>query len=331
MKVVPALVFALVLVGAAHAADTTRYIVLVNGGKDKAGHLTMTRNGDECSVDYIFKDNGRGPELKEEYTLAADGTFARYEVKGVSTFGSEIGETFSRSGDTVRWKSTSDMGEQAVSGTAQYTPLGGTPQAMSVALAALAKRPDGKLPLIPDGVLTARKLLDVEVSRGAEKRQVRLLAVTGIGFTPITVWATADATPRLFADISPGYMQLVEQGWEQNAADLETRQVAAEKELLTDLNKRLSHSLSGTTFIRNARVFDSERARHARARERRVHREWPDHRGERGGDVHTESRPHDRRCKPRAAPGAVRHARAPGLLGWRAAHRHGRHLGARHG
>ena len=130
---------------------------------------------------------------------------------------------------------------------------------MSVALAALAKRPDGKLPLIPSGVLTARKLLDVEVSRGAEKRQVRLLAVTGIGFTPAMVWATTDATPRLFAYIFPGYMQLVEEGWEQNAADLETRQIAAEKELLIDLNKRLSHSLSGTTFIRNARVFDSER------------------------------------------------------------------------
>ena len=94
MKIVLAAVFALVLVGAAHAADTTRYIVLVNGGKDKAGHLAMTRNGDKCSVDYIFKDNGRGPELKEEYTLAADGTFARYEVKGVSTFGSEVDETF---------------------------------------------------------------------------------------------------------------------------------------------------------------------------------------------------------------------------------------------
>ena len=259
VKVLLTAVFALVLLGAAHAADTTRYIALVNGGKDKAGHLAMTRNGDKCSVDYIFKDNGRGPELKEEYTLAADGTFARYEVKGVSTFGSEVDETFNRSGDTVRWTSTSEMGEQAVSGTALYTPLGGTPQAMSVALAALAKRPDGKLPLIPSGVLTARKLLDVEVSRGAEKRQVRLLAVTGVGFTPTMVWATTDATSRLFADISPGYMQLVEQGWEQNAADLETRQVAAEKELLTDLNKRLSHPLSGTTFIRNARVFDSER------------------------------------------------------------------------
>ena len=38
-------------------------------------------------VDFIFKDNGRGPELKEEYTLAADGTFTRYHAKGTSTFG----------------------------------------------------------------------------------------------------------------------------------------------------------------------------------------------------------------------------------------------------
>jgi hypothetical protein len=256
---------ALVLVSFAYAApaagqETTRYIALVNGGKDRAGHLVTTRNGNRYRVDYRFKDNGRGPELKEEYTLAPDGTFATYQVKGTSTFGSLVDETFSRTGNAARWKSTSDKGEQNVEGTAIYSPLGGTPEAVSVALSALARRPDGKLPMIPSGTLTVNKLLDAEVARGAEKRAVQLLAITGVGFTPTTVWATTGAAPRLFAYIYPGYVQLIEDGWQTNGADLEARQITAEKALLVDFNKRLSHPLAGATLIRNARVFDSERA-----------------------------------------------------------------------
>ncbi len=260
MKALLAAALSLALAGTALAADSTRYIALVNGGKDKAGHLVTTGTGNRYKVDFLFKDNGRGPELKEEYTLAADGTFTSYKVKGVSTFGSLVNESFSRSGNSVRWKSTSDKGDQPVSGTALYAPLGGTPQAMSVALKALAKAPDGKLPLIPSGMLTSRKLADAEVTRGSQRRKVQLLAITGIGFTPISVWATADAEPRMFAFIFPGYLQLVEEGWESNGAALETRQVAAEKEMLVDFNQRLRHPLPGKTLIRNARVFDSERA-----------------------------------------------------------------------
>jgi cytosine/adenosine deaminase-related metal-dependent hydrolase len=260
MKTIPVAALALAFAALAHSADTTRYVALVNGGKDKAGHLVETRTGDKYKVDFIFKDNGRGPELKEEFTLAPDGTYATYKVKGVSTFGSLVDETFAHNGGNTRWKSTSDKGEQKVDGTAIYSPLGGTPQGFSVVLGALAKRADGKLPMIPSGMLSVRKLIDAEVSRGGEQRKVQLLALTGVGFTPTTVWATADATPRMFAFIYPGYLQLIEQGWESNGADLETRQIAAEKELLVDFNKRLSHPLAGATLIRNTRVFDSERA-----------------------------------------------------------------------
>ena len=260
MRTILLATFALAFANISHSADTTRYVALVNGGKDKAGQLVETRSGGQYKVDFIFKDNGRGPELKEEYTLAPDGTFATYKVKGVSTFGSLVDESFSRSGDKARWKSTSDKGEQPVTGTAIYSPLGGTPQNFSVVLGALAKRPDGKMPLIPSGSLTSRKLIEADVARGGEKRRVQLLALTGVGFTPTTVWATTDATPRMFAFIYPGYLQLIEQGWEANGADLETRQIAAEKELLVDFNRRLGHTIKGATLIRNARVFDSERA-----------------------------------------------------------------------
>lgn len=260
MKHILAALSALALLGVAQAQDTIRYVALVNGGKDKAGHLVTTRSGDRHKVDYYFKDNGRGPELKEEYTLAADGTLKTYEVKGVSTFGSRVDESFTRRGDEARWQSTSDEGKQSVTGTALYSPLAGSPDNFSVVLRALARRSDGKLPLIPSGTLTSRKLIEMEVVRGTQQQTVQLLALTGFGFTPTAVWATTGESPRLFAFIYPGYIQIIEEGWQGSGPQLEERQIAAEKELLVDFNKRLAHALPGSTLIRNARVFDSEKA-----------------------------------------------------------------------
>lgn len=252
---------ALALTPAAWSAETVKYLALVDGGK-QAGHQTVVHGDDGITrVDFIFKDNGRGPELKEEYTLHPDGTFRTYKVTGEATFGAKIDERFELAGGRATWKSTSDEGAQPVAAGAQYAPLGGTPQSSAVAIAALAARADGKLPLIPSGTLRMRKVDEAEVRNGAQARKVQLLAITGVGFTPSFAWATTDARPRLFAYIFPGFLQLVEDGWQANANALEERQKAAEGKALTDLQQRLAHPAKGTLLIRNARVFDSEQAR----------------------------------------------------------------------
>jgi cytosine/adenosine deaminase-related metal-dependent hydrolase len=258
-RLVPA-VLALALSPAAWAAETVKYLALVDGGK-QAGHQTVVHGDDGTTrVDFIFKDNGRGPELKEEYTLNPDGTFRTYKVTGEATFGAKIDERFELAGGRATWKSTSDEGAQPVSAGAQYAPLGGTPESSSVAIAALAARADGKLPLIPSGTLTMRKVDEAEVRNGAQARKVQLLAITGVGFTPGFAWATTDARPRLFAYIFPGFLQLIEDGWQANANALEERQKAAEGKALTDLQQRLAHPIPGTTLISNVRIFDSETA-----------------------------------------------------------------------
>jgi cytosine/adenosine deaminase-related metal-dependent hydrolase len=243
------------------AAETIRYVALVDGGKP-AGHQIVEHGDDGVTrVDYMFKDNGRGPELKETYTLASDGTYARYEAKGTSTFGAPVDETFGIEEGTARWKSTADAGEQPYQAGSAYFPLGGSPQAYSAALTALAARADGKLPLVPSGSLTMQQVDEADISDGTRTRKVRLQRVTGIGFTPTFVWMTDDARPRLFALIFPGYLQLVEEGWQATTANLEARQKEAEARALVELQQKLSHPLRGTTLIRNARVFDSVAAR----------------------------------------------------------------------
>ncbi len=248
------------LPGIAGAAETIKYIALVDGGKQAGGQTVVHGDDGVTRVDFIFKDNGRGPELKEEYVLAADGTFATYSVKGTSTFGAPVDEIFRVENGIAMWKSTADAGEQPLAAGAAYSPLGGSPQSLSVAFSALSRRADGKLPLIPSGTLSMRAVTELEVVNGDEKRKVQLVMLTGVGLTPTFFWATTDAQPRMFASIYPGYLQLIEDGWQANGDALEARQKQAEADALGDLHKRLSHPLRGSTLIRNARVFDSENA-----------------------------------------------------------------------
>ena len=256
-----ALGLAVALAGNVEAATTARYVVLVDGGK-QAGEQTVVEGEDGVTrTRFIFKDNGRGPELEEEFSLNPDGTFRRYKVTGTSTFGAPVDERFELEDGVARWRSTSDRGEQQIAPGAQYSPLGGSPAVASVSLAALAGRPDGKLPLIPSGTLSARQVTTAQVRRDDEVRTVQLLAISGVGFTPTFAWATDGPRPRLFAYIFPGFLQMIEAGWEANADALEASQKTAEAQALVALHERLAHPLPGSTLIRNARVFDSEHAR----------------------------------------------------------------------
>ena len=244
----------------AGAVETTRYVALVDGGK-QAGHQVVTRHYDgSVTVDFRFKDNGRGPELQERYTLGPDGTYLAYSVKGISTFGAPVDEWFRREGDRARWKTTSDEGSATVDGTGLYLPIGGTPAGFSVAMGALAQR-DGGVPLLPHGTLRMHDVAILDLRRDGEVRTVQLVALTGIGLSPTFAWATTDPVPRLFAYIVPGYVQLIEQGWETVADTLEDRQERAEQEDLEALRQALAHPLQGSVLINDARVYDSAQAK----------------------------------------------------------------------
>lgn len=243
----------------AQAGEPVKYVALVHGGTP-AGQLIVTTGADGVSTaEYVFKDNGRGPELTETYTLGADGTYETFAVKGTSTFGAAISESFSLRDGRATWKSLSDAGETTAAGRALYSPLSSTPAALDVALVASAAS-GGEVALLPQGTLRVRKLAEQRIEGPGGARTVVLMAMTGTGLSPTFVWATDDKVPRLFAFIAPGSFQLVRDGWQKNADALEERQKSAEGEALTDVGKRLIHRLPGSTLIRNARIFDSEKA-----------------------------------------------------------------------
>ena len=96
---------------------------------------------------------------------------------------------------------------------------------------------------------------------GAQRQDVELVAFTGLGLTPVMGWATPGPDPKLFGYIEPGYSAMVPEGFESEVERLTAAQIEAEGRLLSAMPSRLGTAMPGLSVIRNARVFDSERAR----------------------------------------------------------------------
>jgi len=93
------LLLPLLLVTAASAAPASRveFNVLFQGQSGGSEVATTAADG-RVHVEQHYRDNGRGPDLSEDYALAPDGTFRRYRVRGTSTFGSRVKADFTLDG-----------------------------------------------------------------------------------------------------------------------------------------------------------------------------------------------------------------------------------------
>jgi hypothetical protein len=244
------------------ASQTTRYVIISENNGKQTGEQVVERMDDGLTkVRFIYKDNGRGPELNEEIRFAPDGTMSSYTVKGNSTFGAVVDESFTRNGGKAEWKSTTERGSKEVSGPAFYVPLNNSFEVTSATITALAATPERSMPLLPSGTLTHRKLDEVQVSSADGKSQtVQLIAQTGLGLNPQFYWATTGEKPYLFAVVVPGTFIASLDGWQGNGKLLAERQKQAESRMLNELAEKLQHPLEGLTVVKNARVFDSEKA-----------------------------------------------------------------------
>ncbi len=243
---------------AAQAAAEYRYTMLFSG---HVGGEHVTRIADDGSIttDFSYRENGRGPDLKEKLKLAPDGILQRFAITGKSTFGSLVDERFERKGDRAEWSGKVDHGAMKISGKAVYVPIDSTIEVTGIIVRALIHESSSKLPGIPGGELSIVKLIDTTVTNGQETRAVALYAMRGADLEPDYVWMNADGQ-RAFATIFPGFAQLIQKGWETQAAILEKQQLEAQAKYQRDIAKRDRHELAQPLLIKNARVFDAEHA-----------------------------------------------------------------------
>ena len=246
---------------AAHAQRVDTYVVLFQGKPGGAQTTTVNADG-SIAVDFSYRDNGRGPDVKEEIALDRDGALRRHRLTGKSTFGGPIDESYLLDGATARWQSVADRGEAALAAPAWYWPISeSSPEGLALMVRAALKRADRRLPMLPSGEASVTRLVEHTFQAGTRRQAAALYAVTGLDYDPEYIWLTTGKEPRFFAAAVPGYVQVVPAGWEAIATELDRVQLAAQSAQLAALVPKLAHRVPEPILIKNARVFDSEHAR----------------------------------------------------------------------
>ena len=242
----------------ASAATEQRYSALFQG--QPGGQMVTRVDADgRVSVDYSYRDNGRGPDLKESFAVDAAGVPVSYQGNGTSTFGGAINERFSLAAGTLEWEALVDRGRQPVPATTLYLPIEASPEYMAQLVRALQRQPEGRAPTLGGGQFSVERLARHTLGGAQAPLEVGLYALTGIGFAPQYLWLREDGSQALFAEVDAGWA-LIEQGFEADAKALLARQQQARAERGQVLRERLAKPLPGLTVIRNVRWFDTRAA-----------------------------------------------------------------------
>ncbi|HET9031323.1 MAG TPA: amidohydrolase family protein [Dokdonella sp.] len=240
-------------VGSAHAAEHIEKSVMLLAGANAGFQQANYSDDGTLAVHFEFNDRGRGPKLDSTFSFDSNGVPNAIELKGVDYLKAPVEESFQRTGDTVAWKNASEDEKRTLSKPAFFIGLNQVPEVSALLARALLAAAEHKLPLLPAGEASIRKLASVEVKGTTDSRTVDLYAINGLDLLPSYIWLDQDQ--RFFAAWS-GWSTIVRDGFEGAVDTIGERQQQEEKRLAEIRANELTRKLSSPLLIRNVRVFD---------------------------------------------------------------------------
>jgi hypothetical protein len=233
------------------AAETATFSVIF-GGKN-VGHLIAETKGDLTTVDYDFKNNGRGPTMSEVIRTGPGGLPMEWSIKGTTTFGSKVEEHFSQTGSQAEWMDSNGKASATISKPALYVDQSGSPWSEQIHARALLHAPGMNMAVLPGGTLHLEKGETLTLQGGEGRVQVTRYDLTGINLSPSVV--LLDPKGELFADVDPAFI-LIRKGYE--GEDSRLRKLAADwsTQRFAKMEKEVAHHYAGPVRIKNVRIFD---------------------------------------------------------------------------
>src|SRR5262245_44862207 len=257
MKIALAMLLSSAVLAPFAQAAALRHNVIFQGKTN--GYQQVTEENGVVTVEYHYRQNGRGPDTHEEIRLDPQGLQVFHRITGTTTFGSPATETSERGKGLARSRSIADFGSAPSTAPACYLPVNSTPETYAM-LARAALRKGVRIAMLLAGEATVTRMTAREFSAGSRRQKLALYAVRGVDLEPTYIWLTDDPAKSFFAYDYPGWMQVVPEGWESAAPAIEKAQIEADREWLEQLAMRVTHRLPDPILIRNTRVFDAEKA-----------------------------------------------------------------------
>jgi len=247
---------------AASAAPVTHTVVIQ--GKVSGKQTVDKLPGNKLKVAFSYRDNGRGPDVFEDITLGTTGQIEQYAVTGKSTFGASIEETFSRKGLKANWKSKADAA-QSDNAAGVYLPIESSLEILGITTRALLQAPGNKLPGLPSGQLTLKKMAEATViSTTRKKAKATLYNISGVSLSPAYVWMWSGSDkgksgPGMLGIVNPGF-SILEAGWEGNEEALLKIQKDVDNKALVEMARTHAKRFEDPVVFRNVKWFDADSA-----------------------------------------------------------------------
>src|SRR5262245_182539 len=168
---------------AALLAVVLKYTVIM--ADHPAGTQTVVVEGAKRTIDFDFNDRGRGPKTHTVMTQRS------IETTGNEYFKAPVSETF----EGGKWSNGAETG-QSKNSRGVYVSMYGPPEETAVLARALLRAPKNKLPLLPAGEASIKKLGQLTV----DGKRITAYDIGGLGFSPTPIWL--DENKELFASAS---------------------------------------------------------------------------------------------------------------------------------
>ncbi|HET6782596.1 MAG TPA: amidohydrolase family protein [Pseudoxanthomonas sp.] len=237
------------------AAPAKREQIVLLQGKAAGQQSVETASNGSTRVEYQYSDRGRGDHLKAQWTLDAAGIPIEYNGSGHNYLKVPVEERFTLRDGKARWKNDSEQGEKTLISPAFFLPLNAAPEIQGVLARALLKAPGHKLALLPAGEarLEAAGTLDVATAQGP--KTLSLYRISGLDYTPGSVWLDADGNTAALIMVS-GWVSILSPEYQDSLAKLIEFQERAGADWSLRLARELTHAPKGPLLIRNARLYD---------------------------------------------------------------------------
>jgi hypothetical protein len=219
------------------------------------GHLKVDREAGRINVDYDYKQNGRGPTIKEVLLLDKDGAPQRWTITGRTTFGNAVNESFVRGSGSASWRDLAGPGVLKGKDLPRfYASQNGSPLDVTLMAQALLTDPDKTMPVAPAGIarLTERARSTFDGPNG--KIEVITYELSGLSLNP--TYITLDSKGNLFAIASADFI-IARKGYEKVADEpLRALSEKLESDRFAGIQTEYAHRFDGPVRIRNVQIFD---------------------------------------------------------------------------
>ena len=222
-------------------------------GGTTVGHLKTHTAGDTIQVDYDYKNNGRGPTMKETIVLNTDGFPIQWNINGNTTFGNSVTEHYTLDGTTASWTDATGSDSTSVDAALWYVNQSGSPYSEILTARSLLGSADASAEVLPAGTLRLTEMERITITTDSTTTDLTTYAMSGADMNPS--YFIADSERRLFAVISPSFV-IVRQGFEGQEKELRAYAEKYSTQRFESLQKEYAHNYGKKVRIANVKIFD---------------------------------------------------------------------------